>query len=163
MSKVTYITSLLPPSINGPNCDRHTWGVVQTVTLIFPKAFIFLVPSQRSISLYSCPLFCVRPFLLFYIFLTCCRCSNQVSLTFCFYAPLLPHYSQKLGLVFECLLPEEQWMVTGTTDLLLHQLLNGLLEDFFLENFLLLLNTYKVSSIFWPTLIPIIGISYLSL
>lgn len=67
MLKVTYITSLLPPSINGPNCDRHTWGVVQTVTLIFPKAFIFLVPSQRSISLYSCPVLCVRPILLFYI------------------------------------------------------------------------------------------------
>lgn len=48
----------------------------------------------------------------------------------------------------------------GNLIFLLHQLLSGLLEAYFLENFLRLVYPYKVSPIFWHTLIPIIRITH---
>ena len=103
-------------------------------------------------------------FIVLYLFLTCSRCSNQDSLTFCSWV-LLSLLTTPKNLVW-CLtastIQSSKGWLQELLNFLLHPLENGLLDDFSLENFLLLVNPYKVSSIFWPTWIPIIAILHLS-
>lgn len=128
MLKVVYIIVrplFLPlPSRDVLTMYRHTWGLGETVTLVCSNSFIFLAPSQGSISLYSCPwgFPCQVIFTVLYFFVTCYRCSNQYSLTFSLHAPPL-----------DPLLPETQSGVNSIQyqsrgwlqELLLHHLLSG--------------------------------------
>lgn len=141
------------------NCAQTNLGC-SPITLIFPDTLIFVPPSQRLILYILALLFSVSSHFCCFISEGAQSRSSHILLIRPSPATLCPEIWSGIK---EHLLPEQQWMIIGAIDLLLHHLFNGLMEGFFLENFLLLVSPYKFSSIFWPTSVPTRSISHTSL
>ena len=81
------------------NCAQTNLGC-SPITLIFPDTLIFVPPSQRLILYILALLFSVSSHFCCFISLSYfLKVLNQDLPTFCSYAPPLPHYAQKFGLV----------------------------------------------------------------